>query len=254
MKILRYAAFAALALIVFFFVNAVQKARENAKQSVCQAHINQLQRALTIYESSNGHFPPAFVRGPDGTPWHSWRVLLLPYLNEEEVYEQYRFDEPWNGPNNWNLADRINVGYFQCPCGRDHQRTLNTNYVVVVGDETAFPGERSTSLGNITDGPENTLLLVEIGNSDIHWMEPRDLEFDSLAFEPDPAKASSSAISSAHPAGPAVCLADRIGAYRLRQPLSLDKLRALLTIAGGEQITKGSLEKWDGNSGHYLSE
>lgn len=253
MKFLRYMAFAVLVLIIVLLGFAVKTARETARQSQCQGHMNQLQLALRNYESTNGHFPPAFIMGPDGTPWHSWRVLILPTLGEEAVYEQYRFDEPWNGPNNSKLADMINLGWFQCP-SRPAKQSMHTNYVAVVGEETAFPGVRSTTSDEIMDGPGNTILLAEIRDSGIHWMEPRDLKFESLTLQTDPGRASSTCISSHHPAGPAVVFADKITAYRLRPSLSLSKLRAMLTIAGGEEVTKESLKRWDPSNGFYLSE
>ena len=60
--------------------------------------------AVANYHETFGSFPPAFVNGPDGTPWHSWRVLILPYLQQQKLYESYNFAEPWNGPNNRTLA------------------------------------------------------------------------------------------------------------------------------------------------------
>ncbi len=202
----------------------------------------------TRLSRSQRHCPPAYIAGPDGTPWHSWRVLILPFIGEESVYEQYRFDELWNGPNNRLLADKITVEYFQCPSGPDFGRTLNANFVAVVGSETIFPGSNTTMLTDMKDGKENTALLVKIGNSDIHWMEPRDLYFKSLEFEPDPKKASSANISSHHPAGPGVIFADKITPYRLRKPLSDSALRSLFTIDGGESFSREDLDRSIGSS------
>lgn len=254
MKTVRYlvVAVALLVLVPLFF--AVNAAREAARQSSCQGHLNQLQLALRNYEADNGHFPPAYVLGPDGTPWHSWRVLLLPYLGYEKVYEQYSFDEPWNGPNNRKLADKVFVENLQCPSGTNDRRSFHTNYVVVVGEETAFPGINTTKSADITDGAANTILVLEVGGADIHWMEPRDLEYDSLTFQATPEAASFESVSSPHPAGPAVVFADGITAYRLRLPFSLSTLRALLTISGNENVSRDELEKWDDTNGRYLSE
>ena len=232
--------------------SAILASREAACRSICTGHMNQLQRALQNYESANGRLPPAFITGPDGTPWHSWRVLILPFLGENEVFEQYNFDEPWNGPNNKQLADKINVEMYQCPSGPGYGETYHTNYVAIVGSETAFPGSASVKLADIKDGLENTILLAEIGNSDIHWMEPRDIEFDSVSLQTDPRKASSTAISCHHSVGPAVVFADHITAFRLQMPFKIETLRALLTIAGDEPVTKEQLRKH--YSSTYLSE
>lgn len=239
-----------------FLVHAIREAKEAAAASSCEGRLNWLQAALRQYEAANGHLPPAYVLGPDGKPWHSWRVLLLPYLEEGEVYAKYRFDEPWNGPNNSRLADQIDVNAFQCPSGRDYDKTLNTNYLAVVGEGTAFPGDKPARLADFRDGLENTLLLAEVADAGIHWMEPRDLRLESIAVGRSTADVP--AISSPHWRDPIVVFADRITAYRLSQPLGSASLHALATIAGGETTTRAALlapdggsrlsEKWDGGS------
>ena len=85
-------------------------------------------------------------------------------------------------------------------------------------------------------------------------MEPRDLQFDTVTLQANHGEASSDCISSHHPTGPAVVFADRITAYRLRQPLSPSKLKSLLTIAGGEDVKKEDLARRHPRYGVYLSE
>ncbi len=101
---------------------------------------------------------------------HSWRVLLLPYLDQQALYDQYRFDEPWDGRHNRKLADNIghvyNCSGEQSPAGQ--KRRTMTSYVAVVGPETMWPGSQSTKLSDIGDGTSNTLMVVEIANSGIH--------------------------------------------------------------------------------------
>src|SRR5262249_58412844 len=81
--------------------------------------------------------PPAVIAGPDGKPWHSWRVLLLPYLGEGNLYNRYHFDEPWDGPNNRQLLDSM-PGVFRDPIHGD-DRGHFTDYAALVGEATAFP-------------------------------------------------------------------------------------------------------------------
>jgi hypothetical protein len=164
-------------------------------------------------------------------------VLILPYFEEQELYDQYRFDEPWNGPNNQKLGSRI-MEIFQCPGDADYGRTPTTNYVAVVGEGTAFPGDRTTRLADFRDGLENTILLMEVANTGIHWMEPRDLRLDSISADQN---AEPVIADANHPAGAAVLFADKIEAFRLQAALRSETLRALLTIAGGEPVTRDSL-------------
>ena len=217
-------------------IKAVSEAREAARGSQCRGNLSQLSMALLNYHDTYKSLPPAYIADADGKPMHSWRVLILPFLNERDVYEQYDFDEPWNGPNNQKLADKINLYSFQCPTGPNLNASLMTDYVVVVGSTTAFPESQSIAFDAAEDGRENTILIAETANSNIHWMEPRDLRFDEMSFVVnDPQRPS---ISSPHSSGPAVVFADSITAYRLDNSLRPTSLRSLTTVAGYEPVSR----------------
>lgn len=179
---------------------ALSVARQSSLETACRGQIYYLQHAMVLYESHNGNFPPAFIAGPDGTPWHSWRVLLMPYLDSDmkELYKSYSFDEPWNGPNNRKLMDKIDASVYQCRCGPDYEKTQMTNFVVVVGKDTLFPGESTLSIDDLSG--TNVMSIVEIDNSNIHWMEPRDLKFNEIKSP----TARSPKIGSPHPSGACV--------------------------------------------------
>ncbi len=247
--------FLALCLLIalgVFVIQAVHEAREAARQSCCQGRLNQLQLALRNYHDVYGSFPPAFMADADGKPMHSWRVLILPFLEQAAVYEKYDFHEPWNGVNNRKLANRIYMDMFHCNSGPHLGESPMTDFVAIVGPGTAFPGATSTSLDDMRDGPENTILLAEIANSNIHWMEPRDLTVSEMSFVlNDPAKLS---ISSPHSSGPAIVFGDRITAYRLDASLRPQTLRALTTIGGEEHVSREGLARWNEWTGWYLAE
>lgn len=227
------------------------EAREAARQSSCKGHLAQIQLALHNYHDVYGCFPPAFIADADGKPMHSWRVLILPYLDGSTVYRQYRFDEPWNGPHNRLLADQYVGNIFYCPGAPHCDHSHFTDYVAVVGPETAFPGSRTTNLKDFQDGTENTILVVETANSEIHWMEPRDLRMEDMSFEVnDQARPS---ISSRHPQGPAVVFADQVRAYRLSSSVRAETVKALATIAGQEPVSMDRLVR-NSQFGQYLVE
>src|SRR5262245_10301930 len=113
--------------IAVFLFTAVRNARESAVETACRGTIYKPLLGLLMYHQVHGHLPPAYIVGPDGKPWHSWRVLILPYVFDREIYDRYHFDEPWNGPHNRLLADQIIVKQFQCPSGSNINRTLNTD-------------------------------------------------------------------------------------------------------------------------------
>jgi hypothetical protein len=228
-------ALAAVIAAGVWLVGKIQEAREAARHTQCRSNIGQLYFALLQYHEIHGTFPPANIADADGRPMHSWRVLILPFIDQVAVYEQYRFDEPWDGPHNSELANRTG-DTFHCPSGPNRGGSPLTDYVVIVGPDTAFPGAASTSLSDITDGPENTVLLAEIAGSNIHWMEPRDLQVAEMSFVVNDRDRPS--ISGPHSRGPAVVFADRLTAYRLDASLRPATLRAMSTIAGGERVSK----------------
>jgi len=152
---------------------------EASRRSQCKNNLKYIGLALHNYHESFGRFPPAFIADSNGRPMHSWRVLLLPYFDKAQaaLYAKYRFDEPWDGPNNSKLADEI-VAVYNCPSdahAHGKSDSTMTNYVAIVGSGTAWPGSRPTSIRDMKDGTSNTLLIAEVANSGIHWMEPRDL-------------------------------------------------------------------------------
>jgi hypothetical protein len=181
--------------------------------------------------------PPAYVVGPDGRPWHSWRVLLLPYIEQDNLYRQYDFSEPWDGPNNRRLAERMPRMYAYA--GEDQPGNMTTNYLAVVGPETAWPGSATISYDDVSDGTGTTILLVENRGMGVHWMEPRDLVLADM----DLALNSPHGVSSKYDP-PAVGMLNG-GIYSLGPAVTPEILRAMLTIRGGEPVKReGGSWQW----------
>lgn len=215
-------------------VPIVRHLRHGANRASCLGlRIGMIAFACQNYESVHGRFPPAFIADEHDVPMHSWRVLILPYLGHEglSLYKRYNFSEPWNGPNNRLLAKDM-PDVYRCPA-RGGSRGVTTSYVAVVGPRTAWPGTRGRASYEITDAMSSTLLIVEVADSNIHWMEPRDMS-------PDQAMAGvnvdrDQGISSYHPGGACVACTDGTFMF-LGEGVSPELLEALLTIDGGEQI------------------
>ena len=175
------------AMYVFFvgsclfglMVPATSRAPQAARRMQCTNNIKQIARGLHRYHAQYGSFPPAFVAGDDGQPAHSWRVLLLPFIDQQTLYAKYSFAEPWNGPHNKKLAQQIPFLY-SCPTAEfDTKVSGCCNYLAVVGTQTPWPNESSSSISQITDGSSrHTILLVEFPDQQIQWLEPRDLAYD----------------------------------------------------------------------------
>lgn len=206
-----------------------------SQRSQCKNNLKQIGMALYSYHEAYGSFPPAYIADREGRPMHSWRVLLLPYLDQTPLYQEYRFDEPWNGPNNRLLASRI-PSLFSCPIetsAKGKQAATMTSYVAVIGDETVWPGNRSTKFQDMTDGTANTIAVVEVADSGIDWMEPRDLHLLQMAAAIN--SRSGQGISSRHTGGVNSLFCDG-SVHFLPDTLPIESLRALVTRGGGERV------------------
>ena len=198
--------------------------------------MKQLSLAVANYHEVEGHYPPPYLTGENGRPMHSWRVLILPYIEADDIYKQYDFNEPWDGPNNSKLATRMPRLFA---FSGDYQPGGTTsNYLAVVGPNTVWrPGKR-VSDKDVKDGLASTIMIVENRGLNIHWMEPRDLDVETM----DWSLGSPQGISTKYKE-PAVATLD--GAIRRLSPkIKPDVLRALVTIDGGEPISE-SPDGWD---------
>jgi type II secretory pathway pseudopilin PulG len=225
------ALFVCSGVLVALLLPAVQAAREAARRSQCNNNLKQIGLGLQTYADVNRTFPPAYIADANGKPMHSWRVLILPYIEQQALYDRYDFDEPWDGPNNRQLAGLIPPPY-RCPLDSAGGPTsTNTNYAAITGPGTMFDGDTPTHFGSIKDGTLNTIMVAET-TAGINWMEPRDLDINQMSFQ---VNASPSEISSHHPGGALVVFADGHTNF-LQQSMPAQILRALITKAGGEQI------------------
>lgn len=195
-----------------------------SERSRSQNNLKQIALAMHNYHDAHGCLPPAFTLDKDGKKLHSWRTLILPYLGEHVLYSQIDLTTPWDSPRNAALSQQV-VGAYSY----DGNSTI-TDYVVVTGPDTIFDDSKPMTMQGILDGTSNTLLAVEVSNSGISWMEPRDLTIDewtrAVAVGPSPGRP---------PQGYNVALGD--GSVRfLEYSLDSRQLRALATRAGGELI------------------
>jgi Protein of unknown function (DUF1559) len=211
---------------------AVQSAREAARRAQCLCNLCSIKLALHNYHSTHGTLPPAYVADATGKPMHSWRLLILPFMEESALYEQYDFNEPWDGPNNIKLLDRT-PAIFRCP-SRSSEPTPLTSYVVFTGPGTMFPGANPVKFEDVTDGLPNTLMVGEVSNVNIPWTAPQDLDVRTMSFQINDRRRSS--LSSKHPGGVNVVFGDASTRF-LPQTITPGLLRALITIAGHEGAT-----------------
>lgn len=201
---------------------AVNQARESGRRNTCSNNLKQIALAMQNYADAYGTFPPAYLADADGNPMHSWRVLILPFIENGAPFARYRFDEPWDGPNNRKLAAEM-PSVYRCPS--DAPSGNNTSYVVVTDPGTMFDGEQSTSPEEIRHRASTTLMIVEVAGESINWMAPEDLDAQQMPFTIG--GPGSGGISSGHAGGAEVAFAD--GSVRfVAMSIDANVLRALI--------------------------
>jgi hypothetical protein len=216
-------------ILVALLLPAVQAAREAARRTQCSNNLKQIGLAMHNYHDTWKALPPAYTVDEDGNRLHSWRTLILPFVEQQPLYEQIRLDEPWNSEHNQRIADTVVQGY-NCPS--NPEPGTNTHYMAIVGEEALFRGAEPTSFRDIQDGLSNTLMIVEVKESTTPWMEPVDLDVEKMQIR---INSSPSEMGSWHPGGAQVVLGDG-STHLLSETINPETLRALVTRDGGERI------------------
>jgi len=238
------AGIAVIGVVIALLLPAVPASRESARRMSCSNNLKQIGLAFHTYHDKYGHFPPAFTVDEDGKPLHSWRVLILPYIEQSALFEKIRLVEPWDSEHNRQFhaeAPRIfqcpsnSRGHsdFQCPTCLHNQVAVpgGTSYSVIVGEETAFTGSQPKGLKDMTDGPSNTIVLVE-RRSPVNWMDPlSEIPFETACKG---INVDAMGISSYHPECANVAYGDGSVEY-LSNTTNSETLRKMLRLASEKQ-------------------
>jgi hypothetical protein len=157
---------------------ALRAARESARRSVRVNNFKQIALAMHIYHDAKKSFPPPAIYDAAGKPLLSWRVMILPYIEQQELYDQFHLDEPWDSDHNRTLIPKM-PALFGDPEMPDLAAAGRTTTLLPVGEGTVFDGREGRKYQDITDGTSNTIMIVEvIPELAVVWTKPDDWEVD----------------------------------------------------------------------------
>jgi type II secretory pathway pseudopilin PulG len=219
-------AMAVIGVLVALLLPAIQAAREAARRNQSMNNLKQMMLALHMYHDTKKTFPAHASYSDDGKPLLSWRVHILPFIEEQALYEQFRLDEPWDSEHNKALIARM-PQVFQNP--NFPNEPGKTNYLAVVGDECIFNGTKDgVRLQDITDGTSKTIALVEAdADQAVEWTKPDDWEYN--------AETPNAGLGNLRPGVWMAAISDG-SVQAVAEQIDLNVLKAMFTRAGGEVI------------------
>ncbi|QEG42957.1 DUF1559 family PulG-like putative transporter [Roseimaritima ulvae] len=230
------------ACLLFVFIkfssSTLAQLQANRRKQQDASNLVNIAKALNAYAADYGQYPPPVTNDANGQPMHSWRVLILPYLGQEELYRQYDMEQSWDANMNQIYST---PAVYQASAGQGFG--FETAYFLVTGPGTLFPTP-TTSLSpeDLVDDPAKTILVVEgkpPAATGLNWMEPVDLDIRKMQFAI--AGNDGVEIGGQHQRGAVVATVDGRSHF-LRDALSPVEIRALLSPAGGEPLADDILD------------
>jgi type II secretory pathway pseudopilin PulG len=215
-----------IGVLIALLLPARRSAGPAARRIQCSNNLKQIALALHSYEDRYGALPPAHTVDAEGKPLHSWRTLILPFMEHEPLYQKIDLSKPWDDPANKLAFDTLPNGYG-CPsanCPMTH-----TVYMSVALPGGCFKPTEPRKLSEITDDHSSTLMVMEVDEKQaVHWMSPTDaIDLNSLKPE--------SGARFPHQNGFQALFVD-FSVHFLNADLKPETLRALITIDGKDVV------------------
>jgi type II secretory pathway pseudopilin PulG len=223
---------ATIGVLVALLLPAVQAAREAARRNASMNNMKNILLAMFNYEAAKKTYPPYANIDAAGKPLLSWRVHLLPYMEQEALYKQFHLDEPWDSEHNKQLISLM-PELFLDPSSRLSPTDGKTHYLGVLGEGRLFDGAaQGRKMATIGDGTSNSIAFVQTGDAGaVIWTKPQDWEpdADDLMKPFDPL----------HPGGFLAGFCDGHVAF-IGYDIDPSAFEALLTVNGGETVDPGA--------------
>lgn len=212
-------------ILVGLLLPAVQAGREASRRMQCSNNLKLIALAMHNYADVHKTFPPAYTTDAQGRRLHSWRTLILPFMEQRELYESIDLNKPWDDPVNQKAANTV-LPFYSCPSSPS-AASNNTSYQVVDDPSSVFPGATSVAISGITDGTSGTVMVVETPDAmAVPWMSPEDCDLQEFL----------SYTQARHTGGFNIAMCD--GSVRFfSQSVDTNTRNAIVTRAGNEHVS-----------------
>ena len=156
----------------------IEEVRVRIQRNRSVTRLKRVGLAMHKYHDKHKSFPAVGSTDESGKLLLSWRVHVLPFLDQQELYRQFHLDEPWDSEHNRTLIEKMPETY-RCPASKLRQKQGLSTYRVVSGEGTVFPGREAIPIREIRDGTSNTIMIVEVDDDHAGiWTKPEGLPFD----------------------------------------------------------------------------
>ncbi len=218
---------ASVAWVVGSLFPALEESFKAARQGLSKENMKELGLGILTLEEDKGRYPGQAIRNKQGNALLSWRVRILPYLHEDDLYKQFRLNEPWDSEHNKTLIEKM-PSSLASPFHPELHKQGKTTYLAPIAKGTLWEQPTGRRLRDVIDGSSNTILLVEApADAAVIWTKPEDLPIDLK----DPRKH----LKSVCPGGFQALFGDGV-VHFISDSLDVDVLRGLFTYAGEEDV------------------
>jgi hypothetical protein len=223
---------------VALLLPAVQSARTAARRAQSVNNLKQIGLAFHNFHSANNHFPPQAISDKSGKPLLSWRVAILPFLEQNGLFNEFKLDEPWDSPHNKSLIERMPITYSVPGAAAAPGHTFYRGFS---GAHALFDprAKNGVSLPQVTDGTSNTIGIIEAKEA-VPWTKPdAEIPFDASAQKPEQLQELISTLGHHFPGGFNAVFLD--GSVRfIKVTINPQVLKALITRDAGEVVSSDS--------------
>ncbi len=215
-------------LVALLLPSAQRRVPGAARRTQCKMYLKQIGLALHNYHDTFQAFPPAYTVDENGKPLHSWRTLILPFLDQQALYEKIDLSKPWDDPAN-EEAFKTSIPGYRCPSSPADVSSTHTTYMAVVTANSCFRPTEPRLMSEITDDHGQTIMVIEVDTDQaVHWMSPTDAdEVLVLGLGPKTKQAHSGGVNAVYVDGSVTFLSVESSAT--------DR-QARISIAGGEKV------------------